>query len=163
METQGIVIRKTQNISAHTASGKGLIMKMGHKGANFGIIKSTGVCWHMKQKYFIYSMGVQSLLSPKSWNPAGPATQPVLLSDTTGVPHTAPGISICLLSVFLLLRGKGEVWGMEFCGPSNCWSLSNRKEEESKWNVFLFLPGLSLSTLSPELPSIHQLRGWRFA
>lgn len=39
-----VSLEKTQNISAHTASGKGLIMKMGHKGASFGKIKSTGVC-----------------------------------------------------------------------------------------------------------------------
>lgn len=61
-------------------------------------------------------------------------------------------------SFFLLLRGKGEVWGKQFCGPSNCRSLSSHKEEESLNEIsFLpLLPCLSLSSLSPELPSIHQ-------
>lgn len=93
--------------------------------------------WHIKQKYFISSMWVQSLLSQKSWNSAGSATQTLLLSDTSSVPHPAPGISICLL---LSVKRKRWSVGEHFCGPSNCWSISNHKEEESKLNIFPSFP-----------------------
>lgn len=65
---QVIGIRKTKNISAHTASSKGLITKMGPKRASSCVIKSTGVCVTDETEIFgVLSGGTVTAQSKITW------------------------------------------------------------------------------------------------